>query len=409
MKVCELLSVGTELLLGDILNTNTRFLSQELALMGIAVLRHSTVGDNPKRLREAFALTLERSDIVIATGGLGPTADDITREVCCELLDEPLVLDDGIRKSLQAFFQARGIEMPENNLRQAYVPQNGTVFPNENGTAPGLALEKQGKCVILLPGPPRELELMFRLSVRPFLQKYTQGTLFSHIVRTIGIGESALAQCISPLLEGENPTVAPYAQTGEACLRICAHASSEDEAERLMLPVLEQIRQSAGAYVYGIDVDNMEGAVVALLRAQRKTIAAAESCTGGLLAKRLTDVPGASEVFGCAVVAYSEEIKRRLLGVKPETLEQHGAVSAETAREMARGARRVSGADLALAATGYAGPGTGAGESYIALDCEKGTFYERVSTGREQDRDYNRVVTASRALNLARLYLVGQL
>lgn len=409
MSVCEILSVGTEILLGDILNTNSRYLSLELAKLGISVLRHTTVGDNAERLAAALKTALGRSDIVIATGGLGPTQDDITRDVCCEVMGCEMELKSPIAEKIKAYFDSKNIEMPESNLRQAYVPIGQTVFENNNGTAPGIGIKKDGKCVVILPGPPYEMAPMYQESVVPFLREYSEGAIVSHTVRTMGIGESTMAEICADLLEKENPTVAPYAKKGEALLRVTAKAENTDEAEKLCKPVIDEIRSRLGGYVYGIDSESIEERVVQLLKEKKLTVATAESCTAGYISKRITDFPGTSNIFGCGAVTYSNEIKQKLLGVKAETLEAYGAVSEQTAREMAAGIRRVSGADIGIAVTGIAGPGSDGtskpvGLSYVALDAEGVQVCEKVETGRN-DREYNRYVTGSRALNLARKYL----
>ena len=409
MAVCEILSVGTEILLGDILNTNSRFLSVELAKLGISVLRHTTVGDNTERLSAALRTALDRSDIVIATGGLGPTQDDITRDVCCSVMGFELEYSPEIGEGIRKYFASKSIEMPESNLRQAYVPVGGTVFENHHGTAPGLGLKKGGKCVVILPGPPYEMAPMYEESVVPYLAEYSEGAIVSHTVRTMGIGESAMAEKVADLIEGSNPTVAPYAKKGEALLRVTAKAETESKAEELCRPVIDEIISRLGGVVYGIDSENIEQRVVELLKENNMTIATAESCTAGYIPKRLTDIPGASEVFGCGIIIYSNEIKQQLLGVKKETLDRFGAVSEQTAREMAAGVRRVSGADIGISVTGIAGPGSDGtdkpvGLCFIALDAEDMQACEKVETGKN-DREYNRYVNASRALNLARIYI----
>ena len=409
MAVCEILSVGTEILLGDILNTNSKFLSVELAKLGISVLRHTTVGDNAERLSAALRTALDRSDIVIATGGLGPTQDDITRDVCCSVMGFELEYSPEIGEGIRKYFASKSIEMPESNLRQAYVPVGGTVFENHHGTAPGLGLKKGGKCVVILPGPPYEMAPMYKESVVPYLAEYSEGAIVSHTVRTMGIGESAMAEKVADLIDGSNPTVAPYAKKGEALLRVTAKAETESKAEELCRPVIDEIISRLGNVVYGIDSENIEQRVVELLKENKMTIATAESCTAGYIPKRLTDIPGASEVFGCGIISYSNEIKQQLLGVKKETLDRFGAVSEQTAREMAAGVRRVSGADIGISVTGIAGPGSDGtnkpvGLCYIALDAEDMQACEKVETGKN-DREYNRYVNASRALNLARVYI----
>ena len=403
MLSCEILSVGTELLLGEIVDTNAPFLSAELAAMGIAVLRRTTVGDNPARLREAVGQALSRSDIVLLTGGLGPTADDITKEVCMDVLGFSAERNEEAEKRMRDFFARSGRVMPEGNCKQADVPKGGIVFQNAHGTAPGVAMEKDGKCVVLLPGPPREAEPMFREQVKPYLMQKTHGVIRTHTIRTMGIGESAMANCVADLLGGSNPTVAPYAKTGESLLRVAASADTADEAEALMRPVLDEIRKRLGAYIYAIDADSIEQVVVRTLIEKGLHVATAESCTAGLIAKRLTDIPGASAVFDCGFVTYSNDCKQKMLGVSPETLRRYGAVSEQTAGEMAAGALARSGADIAVAVTGVAGPGCSekkpAGLVFISTADQSGVQTVRLETGRD-DRDYNRYVTASRALHL---------
>lgn len=412
---CEIISVGTELLLGDIVNTDAQYLARELAGLGISVLFTDTVGDNAQRLTSTLNHALTRSDIVITTGGLGPTADDLTKEVCCEVMGVPLYEDQKILEEIRAYFDKRGSQMPKMNCKQAHVPRDGIVFHNDFGTAPGCAVQKNGKCVIMLPGPPRELEPMFTNHVRPFLlEQYGDGVIVSHTVRTFGIGESALAKLAADLMNETNPTVAPYAKDGEALLRVTAKAQTQEQAVALCRPVLEEISRRLGALVYGIDCDSIQACAVRLLLEQGKRLALAESCTAGYIAKRLTEVPGASGAFACGIVSYSNEIKQKLLGVREETLREQGAVCADVARQMACGVLRTSGAELALGVTGIAGPGASeggkpAGLSYICLTDGARCWVRRVVTGRDGagNREYNRYVTASHAFDMVRLYLTG--
>ncbi len=409
--VCEILSVGTEILLGDILNTNCRFLSIELAKMGISVLHHTTVGDNSERLAEAVDRALGRSDIVIATGGLGPTADDITKEVCCKQFGFELELNTKTADDIKSYFESRGKDMPPSNLKQAYCPVGGTVFENRNGTAPGMGMKKDGKCLIILPGPPYEMAPMFRECAIPFLEEYRTCTIVSHEVRTIDLGESAMAEICSDLLESENPTVAPYCKPGESLLRVTAKAKTADEANEIARPVIDEIVRRLGSYVYGVDVSCIEEQAVRLLKEKNLTVATAESCTAGYIAKRITDIPGASSVFKHGIITYANEVKEKALGVSHRTLSEHGAVSEETAREMAAGIRRVTGADIGISVTGFAGPdadeeGKAPGLIYTALDAEDCRICHKIETGRN-DREYNRYVAASRAINLIRIYLEG--
>lgn len=411
MAVCEILCVGTELLLGDILNTNSRFLSKELALMGISVLRHTTVGDNMERICTAFREAGSRSDIVIACGGLGPTADDITKEALAHVLGLRLETHGPTAQSIERYFQNRGIPMPQTNLKQALVPEGADVFENRNGSAPGIGVKTGGKTFVLLPGPPRELEPMFRNQVCDYLASYSDCVIISHTVKTYGIGESLMAEKVSDLLELENPTVAPYAKDAEAYLRVTARAATREEADKLCEPVIREIRRRLGSKVYGVDTENLQRRVVELLQAKGLKAAFAESCTGGYAAKRITDIPGSSAVFECGIVAYANAVKSQLLGVKPETLRRFGAVSTQTAAEMAEGILRVSGADIGVGITGIAGPqsdtgGKPAGLCYIALAVKAaGTRVEKIETGRAADREYNRFMASSKALDMIRLYL----
>lgn len=408
--ICEIVCVGTEILLGDIVNTNAVYLSRQLALMGISVLRQSVVGDNNARLTEMLEQALDRSDIVITTGGLGPTADDITRDRCCQVMGSRLVLDSEIKEEIEGYFKSKGLVMSESNLRQAYVPEDGTVFRNHNGTAPGFAIEKNSKCIIALPGPPREMKPMFEEYVRPLLEKYSTAVIVSHNIKMMGIGESLMAEEAGELLDGTNPTVAPYAKDGECFLRVTARGKDRADAEKKAKDVIKRITEKFEKYVYGIDEENVESVLVKLLKKHSLKISLAESCTGGYAAKRITDISGASSVFDCGVVSYSNEIKNKVLGVEKEDLEKYGAVSESVARQMAEGIRRLSGADFGVGITGIAGPlsdGTNkpVGLSYVAVSDKNGTECIEIMTARH-DRDYNRYVNGSRAFDLVRRRII---
>lgn len=411
---CEIIGVGTELLLGDILNTDAQYLARELAAMGIGLHYQQVVGDNPQRMYECISNALERSELVILTGGLGPTADDLTKEICCEVMGEELVLDEAILENIRSYFVSRGRVMSENNRKQAYVPKNGTVFRNANGTAPGCAVEKDGKVAIMLPGPPRELKPMFENEVKPYLSEKTGGIIYSRQVRTFGIGESDMASRVADLLEGENPTVAPYAKDGEALLRVTAKAQTKQQAEEMCAAVTEKIRERIGEYIYSTDGENLEETVVRLLLKNGKKLALAESCTGGYIAKRITDVAGSSAVFEYGIVSYSNEVKQRLLGVSTETLEKYTEVSEQCAAEMARGAKQLSNADFALSVTGISGPGGGSedkpvGLSYIGFAYPGGVTVKELRTGKKENaREYNRYVAASTALHMLIEYFKGR-
>lgn len=407
----EIICVGTELLLGDILNTNARFLARELASLGISLLYQSVVGDNEQRLTAQLDLALERSELIILTGGLGPTKDDLTKEVCCRVMGVELAEDAETVRDITAFFAARGRTMSENNLKQALLPKGGIKLNNPRGTAPGCVIEKDGRMLAMLPGPPREMQPMFTDELRPLLLKKSGGVIYSKEVRTFGIGESNMAQAVSDLLDSANPTVAPYAKDGEALLRVTAFAADEATAEAMCGEVIGTIKERLGGYIYTTEYSSLEETLLHLLLERGETVALAESCTGGLIAKRLTDLPGSSAVFHCGVVSYANEIKEGLLGVRKETIERYTEVSPECAAEMAEGVRRLSGADYGLSVTGISGPG-GASEgkpvglAYIGFARKDGTDTVRLVTGRQTDsRDYNRVSAASTALHTLLRYL----
>ncbi len=407
---CELISVGTEILLGDILNTNVQYLSKALASIGIGVTHHSTVGDNTQRLIDTLDTAFKRCDTVILTGGLGPTPDDLTKETCAEYFGKKLYIDESILEEIESYFKLKNIQMPQSNKKQALVPEDSIILENHNGTAPGFIMKNQGKTIIILPGPPKEMVPMYRESVEPYLRQFTNEVILSKNIRTFGIGESAMSEKVADLLEGSNPTVAPYAKSGEALLRVTAKAKNEAEAAKLMAPVIDEIRLRLGNYIYGIDCESIEETVAKLLMEKGKTVAFAESCTGGLCAKRLTDISGASEIFHCGVVSYSNEIKHKVLGVKSETLQNYTAVSEQTAKEMAEGIRLISHADYGVSITGYAGPGNEkeVGTIYIGVSSEKETRVMELLTGHRGDscRDYNRHVAASNAFNQLRLAIL---
>ncbi len=407
---CELISVGTEILLGDIVNTNAHFLSKQLAETGINVLFQCTVGDNRARLLTALDTALSRSELVILTGGLGPTPDDMTKEVCAEFFQKELILHEPSLKKIEDFFALKNIPMPQSNTKQALMPEGSIILTNHNGTAPGCIMEKDGKAIIILPGPPKEMIPMFLDSVKPYLRRLSHETILSHSIRTFGIGESAMTEIVNDLLESENPTVAPYAKNGEALLRVTAKAESTEKAEALLAPVTDEIKKRLGSYIYGIDLDSVEQAAVSLLKEKKLTVSFAESCTGGLCAKRITDISGASSVFHCGVVSYSNDIKHKILGVSEESLERYGAVSPVVAAEMALGIKKLSGADFGVSVTGMAGPTSDdpdipVGRIYIAATDGETLYLKELNTGHfgKDCRDYNRFVSASNALNELRL------
>lgn len=413
LAVCELISVGTEILLGDILNTDAQFLSIELARLGISVIHQSTVGDNRERLLAQLKEAADRSDIIILSGGLGPTPDDLTKEVCCEFFGKKMFLHEPTVEKIKTYFSTKGMKMAQNNLKQAMLPKDCVIFPNDNGTAPGMAIEKDGVHILVLPGPPRELKPMFRNCAVPYLMQFSDRIIVSHNIRTFGIGESLMAERVNDLFDAENPTVAPYAKDGEALLRVTAMAWTKEEAENLCKPVINEIKNRLDGFVYGVDYTCIEEAVIEKLKEKHMKVATAESCTGGLIAKRITDVPGASEVFDCGIISYANEIKHRVLGVSEDDLNKYGAVSEPVARQMAQGALNVSGADIAVSVTGIAGPDSDStnkpvGLVYIGLADRDNVWVRELRTSRK-DRSYNRYVSASNALNMIRLYIDNKL
>ena len=356
----EILAVGTELLLGDILNTNAQFLAQELANLGIEVYYQTVVGDNPQRLKDTIFHAFSRADLIITTGGLGPTEDDLTKETAAEYFGERLIPDERALGRIRKYFDRTGRVMTENNVKQAMVPEkNGIVLYNDNGTAPGIIMEKNGKMIVMLPGPPRETIPMFQNQVKPYLAKKQEFTFVSRILRVAEVGESAMEERVKDIIDAQtNPTIAPYAKDGEAILRITAKARDEEEANRLIDPVAAVLKERLGDAVYGEGETDLETVVAE----QQLTLAVAESCTGGMIASNLVEYPGISAALVEGCVTYSNEAKMHRLGVKAETLEKYGAVSEETAKEMAEGIARTSGADIGVATTGVAGPESSEGK-----------------------------------------------
>ncbi|MGM9978983.1 MAG: competence/damage-inducible protein A [Clostridium sp.] len=365
----EIISVGTEILLGDIVNTNTQFLAKELASIGIEVYRQEVVGDNQDRLLGILEEALNRSDMVITTGGLGPTNDDLTKETACKFFNMDLELHQESLKALEEYFFKMGRKITESNYKQVYFPKEAIVLPNPNGTAPGAILEKNNKYIVILPGPPREMKPMYLNHVKPYLIKKGDGIIESKVVRVLGIGESMAAEKLKKFIEnGVNPTVAPYAKEEDVIFRITAKSESQKEALKLIEPVKNQIEEILGQDVYGEGEETtIEMVVGDLLIKNNLKISTAESCTGGMIASRLVSVPGISDVFLEGAVTYANEAKVRTLNVKEETLKKYGAVSEETAREMAEGMANRTGSDIAVVTTGIAGPGGGTEEKPVGL------------------------------------------
>lgn len=408
----ELIAVGTELLLGNIANTDAQMISEGLSTLGITVHYHTVVGDNPTRLKDALAIARTRADIIITTGGLGPTYDDLTKQTIAEAFGRKLILHEDILEEIRGYFEKkRGAKMPENNVQQAMLPEGCTVFTNPVGTAPGCAIEVSGTHVLMLPGPPFECRYMFENRAVPYLMKLTDGVIVSHNLRIFGIGESAVDERVHDLTQSSNPTLAPYAKVGECMLRATAKAETAEKAEEMLRPLMAEVKSRLGDTVYGIDVESLDEVVTAILKERGLTLSAAESCTGGLFSKHMTDLPGSSAYFRGGVVSYATDLKHSILGVKAETLEEFGAVSAETAREMAEGCRRVCGSDLAIAITGVAGPdrddrGNEVGTVYIALAHKDGTLCKKVFAGLGRGRGRVRSGAVQHTFDMLRRFLL---
>jgi len=406
----EIICVGTELLLGDVVNTNAVHIAKGLASAGINVYYQSVVGDNPQRLKDSIRLAFGRSDLIVMTGGLGPTFDDLTKETVADYFGREMELHqpsyDRLIEIFENYYRGQNKKMTENNIKQAYMPKGAVVFKNMNGTAPGLAVTDGNKTAVLMPGPPREMVPMFDNQVMPYLSRDSKKVLISTNIHMFGIGESAVEDILHDyMLSMDNPTIAPYARTGEVYLRVTASAADKKHADDLLKPVVDRIENILGKYIYGIDVGNLETAVVMKLKEKKLTVATAESCTGGLVSKQITNVSGSSEVFSCGICAYGNDIKMKLLGVTENTLEKYGAVSAETAKEMAAGARKISGADIGISVTGIAGPEGGTEEKpvglvYIGIDSKglRETVKLTLSRGHQDERDLIRYTAALHAL-----------
>jgi len=404
----EIIAVGTELLLGNIANTDAQDVSRTLSELGINVFFHTVVGDNPERMVQAVELAKNRADIIITTGGLGPTFDDITKQTLANAFGKKLIFNEVEANKIRSFFEKRvpPVKMTENNLRQAELPEGCIVFDNGVGTAPGCAFEAEGKHVLMLPGPPRECRAMLKSCVEPYLKKLSEAEIHSHNIHIFGLGESAVEEKLRPLMESlNNPTLAPYAKDGEVMLRLTAKASSKKHAEELMAPILAEVKETLGDIIYGIDTESLENTVVTQLKEHKKTLATAESCTGGLLSKRLTDIPGVSSVYLGGVTAYSKQAKSELLNVAPELINEKHAVSREVAIAMADGIRKKLNADIGIGITGIAGPDTDAsgqkpGTVFIALTTKDDTIC--IQPALFHDRDRIRTGAANHALDMIR-------
>lgn len=393
----EILCVGTEILLGDILNTNAQYLSRRLAELGINVFYQTVVGDNPKRLKEAYKLAFNRADIVICTGGLGPTKDDLTKEIGSSFFNKDLVLHEESMKKLEEYFLKTKRKMSENNRKQAYMPEECIVLENNNGTAPGCIVEDDKKALILMPGPPREMKAMFEESVVPYLKTLSKDMLYSKVLRVLGVGESSAEALISDIIENQtNPTIAPYAKEGEMIFRITAKAKTEEEAKELIKPMENKVRDILGDNIYTEGERTVEEVLAELLINKNLTLSVAESCTGGMVAARLINYPGISKVFKEGLVTYTEEAKEKRLGVKRETIDNYGVVSAEVAKEMAEGVAKTSGTDIGISTTGIAGPEGGSEDKPVGL-VYLGLYYKGKAISKELNLNGKRNTIRNRA------------
>lgn len=407
----EIISVGTELLLGHVTNTDARDVSELLSKIGINVLYHTVVGDNPQRLEECVKIARERADIIITTGGLGPTCDDLTKEILARAFGVKLVEDKREMDTLYDYINL-GKKLTDNNFRQALLPEGCTVFHNTAGTAPGCAFKKDGKVVVMLPGPPKECRLMLEKSAIPYLHQLSDEKIVSHTVNIFGIGESA----VDDIFAGEmnamtNPSMAPYAKECDCLLKVTAKAHTEAEAEEMLRPVMAEVQEKLGEVVYGVDVDCIEQSVLKLLREKNMTFSAAESCTGGDVAKRFTDMPGASSFFLGGVVTYTNGAKAKLLGIDRDMIEDIGAVSYEVAKEMAENVRRIIGTDIGVGVTGLAGPdGDGVhevGTVFVSMATAEQTWVKELHLGEYRTRSFIRRMAGNHVYDMMRRYLSG--
>lgn len=406
--VVELISVGTELLLGNIVNTNAAYLAQKCAILGLSLYHQTVVGDNEERLSETLQTALGRADVVILSGGLGPTQDDLTKETAASVLEMPLVEDAHSRERIEEYFKNSQFKIiTDNNWKQAMVPKGAIVVDNDNGTAPGLIMEKKGKSVILLPGPPNELVPMFEKSIMPYLRKLQPETISSVMVKICGLGESYVETQIADLIENQsNPTIATYAKTGEVHLRVTAKAADEKEAKKLIKPMVKELKNRFGNSIYTTDENvTLEETVVNLLKEKELTLTTAESCTGGMLGARLTNVPGVSDVYKQGFITYSNRSKRKMLDVKKNTLKDYGAVSDKTAKEMAKNGAFITGSDVCVSITGIAGPGGGTPEKPVGLVYIACCYHDNITVNEyhfKGEREKVRENTVVRALTLLR-------
>ena len=409
----EIICVGTEILLGNIVNTDAAYLAEKCAYLGLSNYYQVVVGDNEQRLLETINTAKSRADVIFLIGGLGPTEDDLTKETAAKAFNVELVMDEEAKNNIVTILTNRGIDITNNNFKQAFVPKGSIVLYNKNGTAPGIIMEEAGKVVIMLPGPPNEFVPMVDDQVVPyFLKKGTNDVIYSRVVKLVGVGESKVAEEISDLIAMTNPTVATYAKTGEVHIRVTASAANDDEAKALVKPVVKKLKAMYPDNVYSTNADEtLERAVVELLSKNGLSITAAESCTGGLVCGKIVNVAGASEVFRGGYITYSNKQKRNVIGVKKSTLEKYGAVSEQVAAEMAKGVLEVSKADVAISTTGIAGPGGGTPEKpvglvYIGCAVKNKVYVEKFNFSGSRNKVRESTVVA--ALSMVRKYVSSE-
>ncbi len=388
----SIIAVGTELLFGQTINSNAAYISRELQDLNVDVMYHYTVGDNPNRLKETINLAMKDCDLIITTGGLGPTQDDLTKEIICEVMDVELILNEELLSNMKDFFKKLNRPMTKNNEKQCFVPKDSFVFKNERGTAPGFAIEKDGKIVVALPGPPREMTHMFQTGLKPILEKKSGNVMHYKIIRTIGIGESALETEIVDLIEDEtaNATIATYAKTGECSLRVAAKMETMQKAVEEVDAAIFKIKERIGQYIYSLEDEELKTVIVKKMIEKNIVISCAESCTGGKFASAITDVPGSSKVFDRGIVTYSNESKIKELGVLHETIEIYGAVSEECAKEMAEGLHKKTNSDICISITGIAGPDGGTEEKPV------GTVFMAISYNNKIYTHKHRLINTGR-------------
>lgn len=404
--IAEILAVGTELLMGQIVNTNAQYLTKRLNDVGVSVYYHSVVGDNPTRLKECLLLALSRADVVITTGGLGPTKDDITKETIAKVLGMKLVRHEETLRNIRCFFERVHRNMMKNNIKQADIPDGCSIISNKNGTAPGCLIEKDGKTIIMLPGPPKEMIPMFEENIYPYFEKKTGLIIGSKMLKVFGLGESEMEMKILDLIEAQsNPTIAPYVNMGEVVIRVTARCKNHEEAMEMINPVIEKIKERLGSSLYAFNGETLDETVAQLLIEKNISISTAESCTGGMLASRLVNNPGISKVFENGFITYSNQSKIGVLGVAPDIVDTYGAVSRETAVEIVKCLVQRTGTRAGVAITGIAGPDGGTpvkpvGTVFIAvsLDGEVDSIELKLNGDRERVRH----MACLNALNLLR-------